>query len=139
MITSTDNPLRLVLLADAVTCLASGILMTLFAGPLAGLLNIPSSLMIYAGASLFPIAVFIAITARRNPISVSAVRVVIIGNVLWITGSLWLMLGTTISPNGLGLAYLAAQGAAVAILTWLEYQGVTRLTGCSVGRAGRAA
>jgi hypothetical protein len=52
---------------------------------------------------------------------------VIVGNVGWIAGSLWLLSGGNIAPNGLGHAFVLAQAFAVAILVQLEVMGVRRL------------
>jgi hypothetical protein len=118
--------LRNVLLVDAATCVASGVPMTLGSAPIAGLTAIPSHLLFYAGLSLFPIAAFMAVTATRPVISRLAVWVIIDGNVLWVAGSLWLMAGSSIAPNGLGHAFIGAQAFAVAALAALEVAGLRR-------------
>jgi glucose uptake protein GlcU len=91
-----------------------------------GLLNrwtlIPELLLFYAGISLFPVALFIAVTALRHPLMHRAVECVIAGNVLWVIGSIALLGLTTM--NGLGAAFILTQALAVALLTWLEYAGL---------------
>jgi hypothetical protein len=124
--TSRPNFLRTVLLVDAATCVASGVLMTLGSAPIAGLTAIPPALLLYAGLSLFPIAAFMAVTATRPVISRLAVWLIIDGNVLWVAGSLWLMLGGAIAPTALGHAFIGAQALAVAVLAVLEYAGLRR-------------
>ena len=57
--------LRRTLYVDAATCVASGLLMTVLAGPLAGLLELPRALLLGAGIALFPIAAFIAFVGAR--------------------------------------------------------------------------
>jgi hypothetical protein len=125
--THTPNFLRRVLLADAATCAASGIVMSLGAGVLGKLMQIPAGILLYAGLSLFPVAAFIALVATRGGIPVPAVWLVIVGNVLWVLGSLWLLLGGAIAPNALGTVYILAQAAAVALLTVLEIKGVAQV------------
>ena len=61
--------LRRVLMVDAATCVATGLLMFLFATPLSTLLGLPAALLLYAGASLFPIAAFMAWLALRRDVS----------------------------------------------------------------------
>jgi hypothetical protein len=73
------NFLRTVLLVDAATCLATGLLMTAGADPLAGLMQIPADLLFYAGASLFPIAAFIALVGTRQAPPPVGVWLVIVG------------------------------------------------------------
>jgi hypothetical protein len=127
MMISNVKQLRAVLLTDAATCLASGLLLSLMPSQLAALLQLPGKLLFYAGLSLFPIAAFIALTATRRAPAPSWVWLIIAGNAAWIAGSLWLALGTLVEPNSLGVAYLIAQAVVVSILTWLEYQGLEHL------------
>ncbi len=122
------NFLRTVLLADAATCLATGLLMTAGAGPLAGLTQIPADLLFYAGASLFPIAAFIALVGTRQAPPPVSVWLVIVGNIAWVAASLSLLAGGAISPNALGYTFVAVQAAAVAVLAELEYIGVRQLS-----------
>jgi hypothetical protein len=124
MMSRPANFLRTVLLVDAATCVASGVLMTLGSAPTAGLTAIPPALLLYAGLSLFPIAAFMAVTATRPVISRVAVWLIIDGNVAWVVGSLWLMVGSAIAPNALGHAFIGAQALAVAVLAALEYAGL---------------
>ena len=125
----SPNFLRHVLLADAATCTATGALMTLGSGVLARLTSVPPSLFWYAGLSLFPVAAFIAFVATRPLLSTPAVWLVVVGNIAWIAGSVWLMLGNAINPNAFGYVFIAFQAVAVAVLTELEYVGVRRNAG----------
>ena len=128
MIVSSASLLRKVLLVDAATCVAAGALMSFGAGALAALLNLPSTLLLEGGIVLFPVAAFIAFVASRGRLSAAAVWIVIGGNVLWIVGSIWVMAGGVLAPNGLGQSFVAGQAVTVAVLTFLEYRGVTHLT-----------
>ena|SRR5215211_30632 len=116
MISRPANFLRNVLLVDAATCVASGILMTLGSGPIASLTAIPPALLLYAGLSLIPVAAFMTMTATRPVISRLAVWLIIDGNVLWVAGSLWLMVGSPIAPTAISYAFIGVQALAVAIL-----------------------
>ncbi|WP_308365818.1 MULTISPECIES: hypothetical protein [unclassified Microbulbifer] len=126
--------LRQILLADAVTCAAMGILLTLAHDSIGSLTQIPELLLIYAGFSLFPIAVFMLLVAlfwlHRPP----AVWLVIAGNGLWVAGSLALISGL-ISVNIFGIAFIGIQALAVAALAWLEFvalKGALRDSGQAV-------
>jgi hypothetical protein len=120
--------LRTVLLADAATCVATGLLTTAGSGLLAGLTHIPAGLLMAAGLSLFPIAAFIAFVAMRPATWPLGVWLVILGNIGWVIGSLYLLVPGTIAPNGLGYAFLIVQALAVVVLTELEVMGVRRAT-----------
>jgi hypothetical protein len=51
---------------------------------------------------------------------------VIGGNVLWVIGSVALMVGGWIAPNRLGYAFIGAQAVAVAVLAALELAALRR-------------
>jgi hypothetical protein len=122
------NFLRTVLLADAATCVATGLLMTAGSDLLSGLTHIPTALLLSAGLSLFPIAAVIAFVAMRPGTWPLGVWLVILGNVGWVVGSLYLLIPGTMAPNGLGHAFLIVQALAVVVLTELEIMGVRRVT-----------
>jgi hypothetical protein len=120
--------LRNVLLVDAATCVATGLLMTFGAGFLAGLTQLPPELLRSAGISLFPIAAFIAFVATRVELPRTGVWLVILGNAAWVVASLWVIFGGAINPNALGYAFVAVQALAVAVLAELEFTGVRKLS-----------
>ena len=119
--------LRTVLLVDAATCVATGLLMTFAAGLLANVTQLPPELLRSAGLSLFPIAAFIAFVATRAELPRAGVWLVILGNAAWVAASLWVIFGGATSPNALGYAFVAVQALAVAVLAELEFTGVRRL------------
>lgn len=121
MIRIDRPPLRRVLRLDAALCVASGVLMTLGAAPLASALGLSPALLLGAGAALFPIALLMLHAARREPSSPGLVRLIVAGNMLWVGGSLLLV--AVASPTGLGAAVLIAQAAVVAGFAWAEAKG----------------
>jgi hypothetical protein len=118
--------LRGVLLVDAATCVATGLLMTLGGDTLARLTAFPEPLLRYAGISLFPVAIFMAVVGTRESIAPGGVWVIIIGNALWVAGSALLLFGGMIAPNALGYVVISAQAATVALLAELEYFGLRK-------------
>jgi hypothetical protein len=121
LITSPAKFLRTVLLVDAVTCIATGLLMALGADIVAEFTAVPAALLRYAGLSLFPVAAFIALVGTRDRLAPAAVWIVIAGNALWVAGSVLLLVSGLIAPNVLGYVFVAGQAAAVAVLAELEY------------------
>ena len=117
--------LRRVLMVDAATCVATGLLMTLFATPLATLLELPAALLAYAGAALFPIAVFMGWLAVRDDVSRAGTWLVILGNAGWVAGSVLVLL--LFSPTAVGYAFVIAQAVVVAFLAELEVYGLRRI------------
>lgn len=112
--------LRRLLLIDAVTCAAMGVLLALSSGPLAQWTNLPAPLLFYAGLALLPIAAFMGLTATRKQVPAWAAWTIVAGNVLWVGGSLWVLASGWVLPNALGQAFVAVQAVAVAVLAWLE-------------------
>ncbi len=114
-------PLKPLLVLDAATCAAMSVVLLFGSVPIAEATNISSGLLFWAGASLVPVAAFMAATSRTTRVPGWAGSLVVLGNLLWIAASLLLPAAGLISPNPLGWAFLAAQAGAVAILTWLEF------------------
>ena len=115
-----SNFLRWVFLADAATCLATGLLMALGASLLEQLLGLPPQLLFYAGIGLFPFAAFLLYLATRSNLSPSAVWTVIVLNVLWTADSFMLLLGGWVAPTTLGYAFVVFQACGVTIFAALE-------------------
>jgi hypothetical protein len=117
--------LRRVLMVDAATCIATGVLMSLFATPLSTLLGLPAALLFYAGASLLPIATFMAWLALRRDVARWGAWLVILGNAGWVAGSVLVLV--LFSPTALGYAFVIAQAVVVAFLAELEYYRLRRI------------
>ena len=127
MITSNTSPfLRRVLLADAATSGASGLLMTTASGPLADWLGVPAPLLRYAGLSLFPFAALVAYLATREAPPRRAVWAVIVLNALWAADSILLLVGGWVGPTALGYAFIIAQALVVAAFAEAQYVGLRR-------------
>lgn len=120
--------LRLVFLADAATCLATGLLMSLGANLLEQPLGLSAQLLFYAGIGLFPFAAFLIYLATRKNLSPAAVWTVIVLNLLWTADSFALLLGGWVAPTTLGYAFVVFQACGVAIFAALEFIGLRRST-----------
>lgn len=121
-----SNVLRFALTADAAVSGATGVLMVFLSGLLDGLLQVPPSLLFYAGLVLIPYAAFIAVIARRESLSRGIVTIVIAGNVLWATACVLVMLSGWVAPNWLGYAFIAVQAIAVVAFAELQYVGLRK-------------
>jgi hypothetical protein len=119
--------LRQVLLADAALSGATGLLMLLGAGWLAGLLGLPEALLRFAGLSLMPYVAYVVYVATRQPTSRAAIWSVIAANDLWAAASVALLLTGWVSPNALGIGFVLFQAAVVAGLGAVQYVGLRRL------------
>lgn len=124
----TSKFLRRVLLADAATCLAAGLLMTLGARLLEQLCGLPTELSRYAGLSLFPFALFLVYLATRESLAAPVVWAVILLNVLWTLDSVLLLFSGWITPTQAGYAFILAQALGVALFAALEFVGLKKAT-----------
>ncbi|MBA3694294.1 MAG: hypothetical protein H0W77_12795 [Acidobacteria bacterium] len=124
--------LRWVLLADAATCIATGLLMTFGAGLLEQFLGLPPELMRYAGICLLPFAAFIVYLATRENLSTPTLWAVIILNALWTADSFLLLLSGWIEPTTFGYIFVVFQAFGVAVFAALEYFGLRQSTAVAV-------
>lgn len=118
--------LQKVLITDALTCAACGVLMTAGATELTAFTRIPEALLVYAGASLFPIALSMAFVALRAAHSAAWVWLLIVGNAGWTLASLWLLVASELPLNLYGQLFIGMQAAVVALLTALEIRYAPR-------------
>jgi hypothetical protein len=118
--------LRWVFVADAATCLATGLLMMLGSAFLAEFLVLPAPLLRYAGVSLLPFASLLIYLTSRERLSPAVVWTVIVLNALWTVDSLLIVATGWITPNQLGYAFVTAQALGVAAFAGLEYVGLRK-------------
>lgn len=118
--------LRGALALDAAACAATGLLLSLGAGALSGLLGFPAEFLRGAGLVLLPCAALLAVFASRRTLPRLAVYAVVGVNILWIADSLLILVAGWFAPTGLGIAFVLAQAAAVAVVTELEVVGLRR-------------
>jgi len=118
--------LRNVLLADAVTSAACGLLMTAGATVLEPMLGLPGAVLRYAGISLLPFAAFVAVVATRASLSRPAVWVVIVCNAAWALESVLLLVSGWVAPTLPGYGFVLFQAVVVAAFAELEFFGVRR-------------
>ena len=118
--------LRYALLADAVASGATGLLLIAGADLLTGLLGLPVALMREAGLLLVPYVALVAFVGTREAISRPAVQAIIALNVLWVVGSMGLLMGGWVAPTALGTAFVIAQAVVVGVFAELQVVGLHR-------------
>lgn len=118
--------LRYALIADAVASGATGLLMIAGADLLTGLLGLPAALMRESGLLLVPYVALVAFVATRDTIPLAAVKAIIALNVLWVLGSVGLLVGGLVAPTLLGYAFVIVQAIAVGVLAELQIIGLRR-------------
>ena len=118
--------LRYALFADAAASGATGLLMIAGAELLTGLLGLPVALMRESGLLLVPYVALVAFVATRDSIPFVAVKAIIALNVLWVAGSVGLLVGGLVTPTLLGYAFVIVQAVAVGVLAELQIIGLRR-------------
>jgi hypothetical protein len=118
--------LRATLRADAVTCAAMGLLMSLFPTALSDFLSLPTPLLFYSGLSLFPVSGFLLYVATRRKTAAPLIWAIVFGNALWTIDSILILLTGWVTPNTLGLYFVVLQAAGVAVFVALEILGLKR-------------
>lgn len=126
---ASDAPtfLRRVLVFDAVTSGAMGLLLIAAADALGPLLNLPVALLRGVGLSFIPFVALVAFAATRNPASRPLALTVAILNAVWVVLSLGLLMSGLVAPNVLGTIFIATQAGFVGILAELQIVGARRL------------
>ena len=121
--------LRRAILADAIFSGASAVLLTLGAGELAPLLNLPEALLRETGLFLIAYAAFVGWLGTRQAMPKALVGIVIAGNAAWTIASIALLFSGAVSPNLLGEVFVATQAIVVGALAELQYIGLRRSGG----------
>ena len=118
--------LRGALTLDAVSSFALGALLVPGAGMLAPLLGLPRPLLLETGLIILLCAGFIGWLATRREAPRALILLAIIGNAGWVTASLLLLASGLVAPTTLGVVFVLAQTAAVALFAELEWIGLRR-------------
>ncbi len=116
--------LKYALLGDASASGVTGAIMAGGAGFLAGLLNLPERLLLYAGLFLLPYAAIIAIIGTRKKIPHGAVWCIIVLNVLWALESFWILGNSQVIPTTLGYLFVVIQAVTVLGFAIAQYLGL---------------
>jgi hypothetical protein len=118
--------LRRVLLLDAASSGAMGVLLLTCSGLLAGLLDLPAELLTEGGLVLVPFALAVGFLGTRSRLSRVAVWAVIGLNAVWAIDSVLLLFTGWVQPNPLGYVFVIGQAAFVAVMAELELIGLRK-------------
>jgi hypothetical protein len=121
--------LRRAFLADAIASGAMAVLLTLDAGPLASLLDLPETLLRETGLFLIAYTALVGWLATRQSMPKLLVIIVIAGNAAWTVVSIGLLFSSALTPNLLGQVFIAAQALVPGVLAELQYIGLRRSGG----------
>jgi len=116
--------LRRVLLLDAFSCAALGLLLALDAAVLSQVLALPLDLLRTTGWLLLPCAAGLLALAWSQQPPRMLVWAVIALNSLWVLQSCALLLTDWVAPNAAGYVFVLGQAALTALLAEFEYRGL---------------
>lgn len=121
-----DGGLRLALKLDAVVSGLFGALL-LAGGPVIDdLLGARLALLWSVGLFTVAYGVFVWSVASGANVSRRAAESVMVGNLLWVAGSVAVVAAGWLSLTALGTAFVLAQAATVALLAGLQFFGLRR-------------
>src|SRR5947209_8209993 len=112
--------LRRAFLADALFSGTSAVVLTLGAGALAPLVNLPDALLRETGLFLILYAALVGWLGTRQTMPKMWAAIVVAGNVAWTLASFVLLLSALVSPNLLGEILIAAQAIATGVFAELQ-------------------
>jgi multisubunit Na+/H+ antiporter MnhF subunit len=124
---AADAPtfLRRVLILDAVTSGAMGLMLIVGAAQLGPLLGLPVELLWAVGYAFIPFVALVAVAAAR-PGRTLGMTVGLL-NAGWVVASIGALVSGALSPNLLGMAFVAGQAIFVGVLAELQIIGARRL------------
>ncbi len=121
--------LRRAIQADAIFSGVSAVLLTLGAGAVAPLLNLPEALLRETGLFLIAYTALVGWLGTRRSMPKALVAIVIAGNAAWTLASIALLFSGAVTPNLAGEAAIAMQAIVVGALAELQYIGLRRSGG----------
>jgi hypothetical protein len=118
--------LRRAFLLDAIASGMMAVLLTLGAGMLASLLDLPEALLRETGLFLIAYTALVGWLATRQTMPKALVVIVIAGNAAWTIASIALLFSGVVTPNLLGQVFVAAQAVVPGALAELQYIGLRK-------------
>ena len=123
---SSPDFLRNVLRADALSCIACGLLQVVFTSQMVELLNLPRALVAYSGEFLLAYGAAVAFISTRTPLPRPVVVLQVVGNLGWGVACIVLLFAGKLEPSILGTTYVVVQALTVVVLAALQYLGLRR-------------
>ena len=121
--------LRRALQADFLVTGSAGVLLTLAAGPLGDLFDLPVALLRMTGFGLLPYTAFVVYVATRTEIPRRGAWAIVALNLVWAVASLVLLVSGWVDPSGIGMAFVVAQALIVVGFADIQYLGLRRSNG----------
>jgi uncharacterized protein YjeT (DUF2065 family) len=121
--------LRRAFLLDTIASGMMALLLTIGAGALAPLLDLPEQLLRETGLFLIAYTALVGWLATRQSMPKFLAMIVIAGNAVWTIASIALLFSDAVAPNGLGQIFVVTQALVPGALAELQYIGLRRSGG----------
>ncbi len=118
--------LRFALLLDAAASGAIGLLLAPASKALSPLFGLPAALLAGTGLFCLAYAALLAWLSSRPRQATALIWLVIVGNGVWAVQSVVLLATGWLQPTTLGLSFVIAQAAAVAIFAELQFMALRK-------------
>ncbi|BDG75060.1 hypothetical protein [Roseomonas fluvialis] len=122
----TGGLLRIALGLDAVMSGATALALVAASGAIAAITSLPAPLLLACGVLFLPYTALLAWGLTRESLPRWLVWVLAVGNAVWAVDCAVLPLLGLVSPNGWGIAFLAAQAVAVAVFAQMYLTALRR-------------
>ncbi len=122
----TAGLLRTALGLDAVMSGATAIALVAAAGPIAAITALPATLLLVCGVLFLPYTALLVWGLKRESLPRWLLWVLAVGNAIWAVECALLPLLGLVTPNGWGIAFLAAQAVAVAAFAQMYLTALRR-------------
>lgn len=121
-----DGLLRLVLMLDAASCGALGVVALAGAPVLDGVLGAPVALLAPVGVFLVAWAVVLWVISSRPRVSKTAARAVILFNLAWAVDSVVVLAAGPFALTAIGAGFVLTQAAAVGLIAAAQFYALRR-------------
>lgn len=118
--------LRLALRLDGAVSGLAGVLTLALPGGVASMLGAPDAAVVAVGVFMLAYGLSLLLLAQARTAPAALLWGTVIGNGLWVAGSVALAFSSVIAPTTLGLFVLVGQAVAVFGLTEMQFIGLRR-------------
>lgn len=121
--------LKNVLLINALSSGATGIVLVLSGGFIANVFGLSEPLA-FQGVGIFLIAfgILVLVEGRQKETRAGRVQLIIALDLLWVAGSLIIIVLQLFALSSLGYLLIAVVGLWVALMAWLQLKGLKKIT-----------
>jgi ribosome-associated toxin RatA of RatAB toxin-antitoxin module len=123
---SSNNLLKVALLANAFFSGLSGLVFVIAAAPLSDFMDLRVEYLVIVGLGLLPYALMLTVAARQTPISLAQVEVFIVMDVLWVLGSIFILAVDLFNLSTGGQWLVLGLADVVLVMAVLQYLGLRR-------------